>query len=112
MQIEWFRDWHIKLCHHIDARREDFDDDFIDEEWQFVEDDDDDYSDDDDDDSEVQHPQVDWYIDDDEDDPDDYSDDDLEWVDGDDEDDEEKLVHVGIWPHTAADDWCGEWQHA
>jgi hypothetical protein len=24
--------------------------------------------------------------------------------------DDEKLVHVGIWPHTAADDWCGEWQ--
>jgi hypothetical protein len=23
---------------------------------------------------------------------------------------EEKLVHVGIWPHTAGDDWCGEWQ--
>ena len=21
----------------------------------------------------------------------------------------EKLVHVGVWPHTAADDWCGEW---
>ena len=25
---------------------------------------------------------------------------------------EEKLVHVGIWPHTAEDDWCGEWQAA
>jgi hypothetical protein len=23
---------------------------------------------------------------------------------------QEKLMHVGIWPHTAADDWCGEWQ--
>ncbi len=23
---------------------------------------------------------------------------------------QEKLIHVGIWPHTAADDWCGEWQ--
>lgn len=23
--------------------------------------------------------------------------------------DEEKLLHVGLWPHTAADDWCGEW---
>jgi hypothetical protein len=26
--------------------------------------------------------------------------------------DAEKLAHVGIWPHTAADDWCGEWQPA
>jgi hypothetical protein len=25
---------------------------------------------------------------------------------------EEKLVHVGIWPHTAEDDWCGEWEDA
>ena len=25
---------------------------------------------------------------------------------------EEKLVHVGIWPHTAEDDWCGEWEAA
>ena len=23
---------------------------------------------------------------------------------------QEKLLHVGIWPHTAEDDWCGEWQ--
>lgn len=23
---------------------------------------------------------------------------------------EEKLVHVGVWPHTAEGDWCGEWQ--
>jgi len=22
---------------------------------------------------------------------------------------DEKLVHVGVWPHTDADDWCGEW---
>jgi len=29
-----------------------------------------------------------------------------------DDDDDEKLVRVGIWPHTAADDWCGEWQPA
>ena len=25
---------------------------------------------------------------------------------------EEKLVHVGLWPHTQGDDWCGEWQAA
>ena len=25
---------------------------------------------------------------------------------------QEKLLHVGIWPHTAEDDWCGEWQAA
>jgi len=25
---------------------------------------------------------------------------------------EEKLLHVGLWPHTAGDDWCGEWQAA
>jgi hypothetical protein len=25
---------------------------------------------------------------------------------------QEKLLHVGIWPHTAEDDWCGEWQPA
>ena len=24
--------------------------------------------------------------------------------------DEDKLLHVGLWPHTAADDWCGEWE--
>jgi hypothetical protein len=23
---------------------------------------------------------------------------------------QEKLRHVGIWPHTAENDWCGEWQ--
>ena len=23
---------------------------------------------------------------------------------------QEKLLHVGIWPHTGGDDWCGEWQ--
>jgi hypothetical protein len=23
---------------------------------------------------------------------------------------EDKLLHVGIWPHTAGEDWCGEWQ--
>ena len=23
---------------------------------------------------------------------------------------QEKLLHVGIWPHTAGGDWCGEWQ--
>jgi len=23
---------------------------------------------------------------------------------------DDKLLHVGIWPHTAGDDWCGEWQ--
>jgi hypothetical protein len=22
---------------------------------------------------------------------------------------DEKLVHVGVWPHTDGDDWCGEW---
>lgn len=22
----------------------------------------------------------------------------------------EKLVHVGVWPHTENRDWCGEWQ--
>jgi hypothetical protein len=25
---------------------------------------------------------------------------------------EDKLLHVGVWPHTAGDDWCGEWQPA
>jgi hypothetical protein len=25
---------------------------------------------------------------------------------------QEKLLHVGIWPHTSGDDWCGEWQPA
>lgn len=24
--------------------------------------------------------------------------------------DQEKLLHVGIWPHTGGGDWCGEWQ--
>jgi len=23
---------------------------------------------------------------------------------------DDKLVHVGMWPHTQATDWCGEWQ--
>lgn len=23
---------------------------------------------------------------------------------------EDKLVHVGLWPHTDERDWCGEWQ--
>lgn len=23
---------------------------------------------------------------------------------------DDKLVHVGIWPHTQQNDWCGEWQ--
>jgi hypothetical protein len=22
---------------------------------------------------------------------------------------DEKLVHVGVWPHTDMGDWCGEW---
>lgn len=22
----------------------------------------------------------------------------------------DKLVHVGLWPHTDGRDWCGEWQ--
>lgn len=22
---------------------------------------------------------------------------------------DEKLVHVGVWPHTQETDWCGEW---
>jgi hypothetical protein len=22
----------------------------------------------------------------------------------------DKIVHVGVWPHTQAGDWCGEWQ--
>ncbi len=26
--------------------------------------------------------------------------------------DQDKLLHVGLWPHTAADDWCGEWESA
>jgi hypothetical protein len=26
--------------------------------------------------------------------------------------DDDKLIHVGLWPHTAADDWCGEWEAA
>jgi hypothetical protein len=25
---------------------------------------------------------------------------------------EDKLVHVGLWPHTAKNDWCGEWDDA
>ncbi|MBM4021556.1 MAG: hypothetical protein FJ284_04800 [Planctomycetes bacterium] len=25
---------------------------------------------------------------------------------------EDKLVHVGVWPHTSSTDWCGEWQAA
>lgn len=23
---------------------------------------------------------------------------------------DDKLVHVGVWPHTQEGDWCGEWQ--
>jgi hypothetical protein len=23
---------------------------------------------------------------------------------------DDKLVHVGMWPHTRDGDWCGEWQ--
>ncbi|NDC64841.1 MAG: hypothetical protein EBZ59_12875, partial [Planctomycetia bacterium] len=23
---------------------------------------------------------------------------------------DDKLVHVGVWPHTEQGDWCGEWQ--
>lgn len=23
---------------------------------------------------------------------------------------DDKLVHVGLWPHTDERDWCGEWQ--
>lgn len=23
---------------------------------------------------------------------------------------DDKLVHVGVWPHTVATDWCGEWR--
>ena len=23
---------------------------------------------------------------------------------------DDKIVHVGVWPHTQAGDWCGEWQ--
>lgn len=23
---------------------------------------------------------------------------------------DDKLVHVGVWPHTQARDWCGEWR--
>jgi len=23
---------------------------------------------------------------------------------------EDKLVHIGVWPHTDERDWCGEWQ--
>lgn len=26
------------------------------------------------------------------------------------QDEKEKLVHVGLWPHTRDADWCGEWQ--
>lgn len=22
----------------------------------------------------------------------------------------DRLVHVGVWPSTRKDDWCGEWQ--
>ena len=25
---------------------------------------------------------------------------------------EDKLLHVGVWPHTAAADLCGEWEAA
>jgi len=25
---------------------------------------------------------------------------------------DDKLVHVGVWPHTDRADWCGEWQGA
>lgn len=25
---------------------------------------------------------------------------------------DDKLVHVGVWPHTDVADWCGEWEHA
>jgi hypothetical protein len=23
---------------------------------------------------------------------------------------DDRLVHVGVWPHTDERDWCGEWQ--
>lgn len=23
---------------------------------------------------------------------------------------DDKLVHVGVWPHTDSTDWCGEWE--
>ena len=23
---------------------------------------------------------------------------------------DDKLVHVGVWPHTDVTDWCGEWE--
>lgn len=23
---------------------------------------------------------------------------------------DDKLVHVGLWPHTTKADWCGEWE--
>jgi len=23
---------------------------------------------------------------------------------------DDKLVHVGVWPHTEERDWCGEWR--
>lgn len=25
---------------------------------------------------------------------------------------DDKLVHVGVWPHTDVADWCGEWEPA
>lgn len=25
---------------------------------------------------------------------------------------DDKLVHVGLWPHTDERDWCGEWRSA
>ena len=25
---------------------------------------------------------------------------------------DDKLVHVGVWPHTDVTDWCGEWEEA
>lgn len=25
---------------------------------------------------------------------------------------DDKIVHVGVWPHTQETDWCGEWKAA
>jgi hypothetical protein len=74
------------------AHDDEFDDDFVEEDWRFVEEEEDDDLDDIDEDDDDDAPGINWYVDeDDEDDDEDYDDDDDEdWeLDDDDDDDED-----------------------
>jgi hypothetical protein len=79
------QNWNYRNCTERGRYDDGLDDDFIEEEWQFVNDEDEE----EDDNFGIKPPQPDWFVDEDDDEDDDYEDVDEEYEDEDYEDEEE-----------------------